>query len=312
MPRAELDVVTGAFGYTGRHITRRLLASGRRVRTLTGHPDRPNPFGPHVEARALAFDRPATLAEGLRGADTLYCTYWVRFARGPLTHAQAVRNLEALFAAARSAGVRRVVHVSITGASPESPLPYFRGKGQAEEALHASGLSAAVLRPALIFGAEDILLHNIAWILRHSPLFAIFGRGNYRLQPVHVDDLAALAVDLGRGAEAVTLDAVGPETYTYAGLVRAIARALGRRPRMIHVSPGVGWALAAALGLLVGDVVVTRDEIAGLMAGLLVSAGPPTAPTRLGAWLAEHAGDLGRHYVSEVERHYTRPRPLRR
>ena len=306
MQSDHLDAVTGAFSYTGKYIARRLLAAGRQVRTLTGHPQRPNPFEVAVEARPFHFDAPDRLTEDLRGVDTLYSTYWVRFARGGVTHDRAVEHLRTLFLAAKAAGVRRVIHVSITGAAVASPLPYFRGKGLAEEALRASGVSWGIVRPALIFGPEDVLLHNIAWILRRLPVFALFGDGAYPVQPVHVDDLAAIAVQLAGGNENAVVEAVGPETYTYADLVRRIAAAVGRRPRLLRVSPGLGLVLGRLLGYAVGDVVLTREEIAGLMAGLLVGDGPPSAPTRLSAWLEAHAATLGVRYASEVARHFDR------
>lgn len=302
-----LDAVTGAFGYTGRHIAERLLTSGRSVRTLTGHPDRPDALREQIEVRPLNFDAIDQLTQDLRGVDTLYCTYWVRFARGGLDHLRAVENLKRLFSAAERAGVRRVVHVSITGASSDSPLPYFRGKGLVEEALHQSRLPHGIVRPALIFGDEDILLHNIAWIVRRLPFFPIFGDGTYRVQPIHVDDLAGLAMQLGNEAETRTVDAVGPETYTFTALVERIAQAVGRHPKLVHISPDVGVALGRIGNIVTRDVLITRDEIRGLMADLLVSHAPPTAPTALGAWLDAHHTTLGVHYVSEVQRHFDRP-----
>src|SRR5439155_7954939 len=125
----------GAFGYTGKYIARRLLAMGRRVLTLTGHPDRPNPFGELVSVAPFRFEQPEALAETLRGASVLYNTYWVRFSRGGVTFEKAVENSRVLIRAAEAAGVRRIVHVSITHASEDSPLGYFRGKGQIEAAI---------------------------------------------------------------------------------------------------------------------------------------------------------------------------------
>jgi uncharacterized protein YbjT (DUF2867 family) len=171
-----LDVVTGAFSYSGAAIARALHASGRQVRTVTGHPNRA-PDHSSIEARPLDFDDQLGLVESLRGATTLYNTYWVRFARSQVDHDLAVANSRTLFQAARRAGVQRIVHVSITNPSIESPLPYFRGKALVERALAESDVSYAILRPAILFGGDGVLLNNIAWLLRHVPVFAVGGRG---------------------------------------------------------------------------------------------------------------------------------------
>ena len=299
-----MDVVTGAFGYTGRYITARLLACGKRVRTLTGHPARPNPFGGAVEVAPLDFGNPGQLTRSLRGADTLYNTYWIRFPHGAATYEKAVENSRVLFRAAREAGVRRLVHISITQASQDSPFAYFRGKGLVEEALRESGLSHAILRPTVVFGPEGILINNIAWLLRRFPVFAVPGRGDYRLQPVFVEDVAELAVAAGTSQENLILDAVGPETFTFDELVRLVARAVGSRARLVHLPPGLALWLSRLVGLFVGDVVLTREEVDGLMANLLVSDAPPTGRTRLSNWLARNADQVGGRYASELDRHY--------
>ena len=299
-----MDVVTGAFGYTGRYITARLLACGKRVRTLTGHPARPNPFGGAVEVAPLDFGNPGQLTRSLRGAETLYNTYWIRFPHGAATYEKAVENSRVLFRAAREAGVRRLVHISITQASQDSPFAYFRGKGLVEEALRESGLSHAILRPTVVFGPEGILINNIAWLLRRFPVFAVPGRGDYRFQPVFVEDVAELAVAAGDSRDNLILDAVGPETFTFDELVRLVARAVGSRARLVHLPPGLALWLSRLVGLFVGDVVLTREEVDGLMANLLVSDAPPTGRTRLSNWLARNADQVGGRYASELDRHY--------
>lgn len=299
-----LDVVTGAFGYTGRYIARRLLAYGRRVRTLTSHPRRSDPLWGQVETSPLDFDDPAALARSMEGAETLYHTYWIRFSRGRLTFERAVDNCLRLVEAARAAGLRRIVYISITGADLTSPLPYFRGKAQVEEAIRSSGLSWAILRPTVIFGAEDVLVNNMSWFLRRFPLFPVPGDGEYEVQPVYVDDVAALAISLGMADSDVAMDAVGPETYSFNGLLRALASAIGSGARLVHVAPWAALAAAKGAGLLLRDVVLTADEIRGLMASLLVSRDPPTCPTPFSRWVAENADRLGRRYASEVARHY--------
>lgn len=304
MSEAELHVVTGAFSYSGKYITRRLLARGHRVKTLTGHPNRPNPFGDQVSVAPFSFDQPQRLVESLRGAAVLYNTYWVRFGHGQVTYDQAVANTRTLFAAAKTAGVGRVVHVSITNPSPTSPLPYFRGKGELEADLAASGLPHAIVRPTVIFGSEDILINNIAWVLRRSPVFGLPGDGEYRLQPIFVEDFADLVVAAGEQQANLTSDPVGPETFTFRELVALIARTVGRRSRLIRMRPGLAWAIARTIGLFLGDVMLTRDEVAGLMANLLVSQQAPTGQTRLSEWLRANAATVGAEYHSELKRHF--------
>ncbi len=300
----ELNVVTGAFGFTGKYITRRLLDRGRDVLTLTGHPGRENPFGDRVSVAPFSFDSPEALTRAMQGASVLFNTYWVRFSYGRTTYQSAIDNTRTLIRAAREAGVRRVVHISITNASVDSPLPYFRGKGIVEEIVMNSGMSYTIIRPTVIFGAEGILINNIAWLLRRFPLFTIPGSGDYRLQPVYVEDVADIATRAAGGDANEIIDAAGPEVYSYIDLVRLIAAIVGSRALLVHLPPGLVLALSELIGYLVKDVVLTRDEIDGLMAGLLVSSGPPTGTTRLSEWLAQHAGSLGVRYASELARHY--------
>ncbi|MDI6769695.1 MAG: NAD(P)H-binding protein [Anaerolineales bacterium] len=306
MPIPEFHVVTGAFGYSGKYIATRLLAEDRHVRTLTNSVKRANPFGDKVEIHPFNFDQPDELVESLRGAEVLYNTYWVRFNYSFFKHESAVQNTLTLFDAAKKAGVKRVVHVSITNPSEDSPLEYFSGKARLERALIESDLSYAILRPTVIFGQEDILINNIAWALRHLPVFGVFGDGKYRLQPIYVDDLAALAVEQGKRGENVVIDAIGPETFTYRDLARAIREIIGVRRPIIFVPPALGYAVGWVIGKLVGDVLITWPEVKGLMADLLCTASPPVGTTRLTDWTREHKDALGVHYASELARRNNR------
>jgi len=300
----ELNVVTGAFGYTGKYITSRLLSMGKRVRTLTGHPDRHNPFGNQVRVSPFNFDNQIEQIKSLQGATTLYNTYWVRFSYGEVTVDKAIENTKTLIKAAEEAGVSRIIHISITNASEESSLPYFRGKGILEKAIINSKLSYAIIRPTVIFGPEDILINNIAWFLRRFPLLAIFGSGDYRVQPVFVEDVAEIAVSAAHQNENIIIDAVGPEIYTFDELVRFIANRIHSRAKIIHLRPALALFLSKLVGYMVSDVVLTRDEVKGLMLNLLVSENPPTGQTRLSDWLSKNADSLGAKYASELSRHY--------
>ena len=306
MSDPSIHTVTGAFGYSGKYIAQRLLAEQHTVLTLTNSVNRANNFAGQVSVRPLSFDRPDELTQSLRSTEVLYNTYWVRFNHKLFKHADAVANTLTLFEAAKRAGVKRIVHISITNPSENSPLEYFSGKARLEKALAASGISYAILRPTVLFGKEDILINNIAWVLRHLPVFGVFGDGQYRVQPIYVEDLADLAVKWGASQENVIVDAIGPETYTYRELAATISRLIGVKRPIISVHPLIGYWAGRLLGSLVGDVVITREEIEGLMAGLLYVDSPPAGSTKLSEWIRDHAATLGQRYTSELARRIDR------
>ena len=299
-----MDIVTGAFGYIGRYIAAQLIAAGRQVRTITTHVDKPNPFGAKVEAYPYNFDDPNTLIESLRGADTLYNTYWIRFEYGGQTFDQAVNNTEILFECAVKAGIKQIVHISVTKASVESHLPYYVGKGRQEEALKNLGIDYRIVRPTLVFGVEDILVNNIAWLIRKFPLFPIMGDGRYQLQPVFVGDLASITIDSINNQGLTTIDAIGPESYSYLEFVKTIAKALGKKPLLIKAPPKFGIFLGRAIGLFVRDVILTEEELMGLMSSLLTSIQEPNGDTRFSKWIEENRLVIGRSYSSELDRHF--------
>ncbi len=306
----EIHAVTGAFGYSGRYIARRLLDAKYRVITLTNSPNRQNPFGDRVKAYPLNFESLEELTASLRGVAVLYNTYWVRFNftdnRISFQHLVAVENTLKLFEAAKRAGVRRIVHTSITNPSEQSHLEYFNGKAKLEKALISSGLSYAILRPTVLFGKEDILINNIAWMLRKFPIFGVFGEGRYRLQPIFVDDFAALAVDQGERNENAVIDAIGPETFTFYELVAKIGEIIGKKRPVISIPDWLGYFTGWVVGGIVGDVMITREEIEGLKSDLLYVNSPPAGVTKLTEWAKQNAGTLGRRYANELARRKNR------
>lgn len=300
-----IDVVTGAFSYSGRFVAADLLERGRGVRTLTNHPKPDDPLAARIPAQALDFEDDAALVTALTGADTLYNTYWVRAPRVGVPHTMAVDNTKRLIDAARRAGVRRIVHTSIANPTA-SRLSYYRGKAELEEAVRSSGLSYAIVRPTLLFGEGDVLINNIAWLLRHLPVFGIPGGGRYRLQPMHVRDHAALMVQTGLASTDQIVDSAGPDIFTFEELVNVLRRAMGLHTVVLHMPPALAMLGATVAGRLTGDMMLTRDELDDLMRDILISREPPRGRTRLTDWLRTNAETVGRDYASEVARHYRR------
>ena len=295
--------VTGAFSYSGKYITKRLLEHGEEVITLTGHPNRPDPFGGKVKAYALDFDE-TSMTRSLQGVDVLVNTYWVRFDKGENTQPRAVENTRKLIDAAKAAGVKRVVHISITNPSANSHLPYFWGKAANEKAVMESGMSYAILRPTVLVGGEDILINNIAFLLRRFPFFVLPGDGSYKLQPVYVDDLAELAVEGVYSEENRVIDAVGPDIFTFKEMVELIGEKIGAKRPLMSVPPRLALLAAQFLSILVNDVILTPEEVDGLIAGLLVSKESPRGKTHLRDWLEKNKEKVGVKYASELKKHY--------
>lgn len=306
MQTGNIHVVTGAFGFSGKYLAKQLIDNGYQVRTITNSLNRNNPFNGTLRAFPFNFDNPAKLTESLRGATVLYNNYWVRFNHTDFTYSKAVDNSRILFEAAKKAGIKRIVHISITNSSEESRFEYFSGKAKVERMLIESGISYAILRPAVIFGVEDILINNIVWFLRRFPVFGVFGDGNYRLQPIYVDDLAKLAVEQGREMGNCIIDAIGPETFTYRGLVEEIGRAIGRQRPIISIPPMVGYHIGFIIGKLLRDVPITFDEIEGLMADLLYTKSVPVGQLKLTNWIREHSATIGKRYSNELARRSNR------
>jgi uncharacterized protein YbjT (DUF2867 family) len=215
-----------------------------------------------------------------------------------------VAQSRVLFRAAADAGVRRIVHISITHPSADSPYPYFRGKAAVEQALADLGLPHTVLRPAVLFGGSGVLINNIAWLLRRMPVFAVGGTGEYRLRPIHVDDLARLCVRAADSARTEVIDAVGPDRPTFLDLVRHIRDAVGSHSRVVRVPGSLIPPAARVLGLALRDTLLTAEEYQSMAEGLADTEGPATGEISLLQWITDHKGTLGRSYANELNRHF--------
>ena len=300
------DAVIGALGFTGRAIAARLLEQGRSVVTLTTRPPGGDALAERLVVRPLDFGRPADLADSLAGVDTLYNTYWIRFPRGDMTFDTAVARSEVLLAAARQATVRRVVHLSVVGARHDGLTPYVRAKAALEDRVRSARLEWAIVRPTLTLGSGDILINNLAWALRRLPVYGLPGSGRYPIQPVHVDDVARICIEVANGASGVVADAAGPEILAYGDLVRTVRSAVHSRSLVVPMPHVAVLAAARVLGAVVDDVVLTRDELRELSAGLLTSREPARGVISATEWIAAHGDELGRQWASELRRNYTR------
>lgn len=298
-----IAVVTGAFSYTGSAVAKSLLARGFAVRTLTNRRAPVNDPGGPIETYPLQFEDPGRLSEAMRGARVLVNTYWVRYPYVGVGFDQAVLNTGILLRSAREAGVERVVHVSVSNPSPDSPLAYYRGKAEAEALVRAAGLSYAIVRPTLVVGPHDILVNNIAWFLRRFPVFGMPGSGGYRVQPVTLDDAGELLAGAVMSRDDTTFDAAGPDVVTFEEFVRAIAAAIGRRPRIVHLPPALSLAVLRVAGWAVREVILSGEELRGLISERLISQEPPRGTHSVLAWLWENGCELGGAYASELDRH---------
>lgn len=299
-----MDVVTGSFGYIGKYITRELLNKGHEVKTITTHPNKPNPFGDKVKASNYHFDNPDRLTQELNGCEVLFNTYWVRFNYRQWSFDKALEHTKTLFNCAKKAGIKQIVQISVTNPTETDNLPYYQGKALQEKALKELGIEYSIVRPTLVFGKEDILVNNVAWTIRKFPFVPIFGSGEYKVQPVFVEDLAAIAVNSSESHESVTIDAIGPEIFTYKEFLHLIATELNRNISFIHTWPSLGIFLGNIISLFVKDVVLTKDELRGLMANKLMSNQVPNGKTLFSEWLRNNRDSVGTEYTSELKRHF--------
>ncbi len=278
-------LITGASGFIGGAIAGRLIDRAA-LRSLTFHPAK-NRFGDRLPSFAYDFDRPERMVEAFRDVDVFVNSYYIRFNHRDATFERAVQQTRALIDAARAAHVRKIVHVSVSNADERSDLPYYRNKGRIERLVRESGLEHTILRPAIVVGPGDILVNNIAFFLRHLPVFTVFGRGRYRTQPMMLEAFAEVAVAAIDGAHPnETLPLAGPSDWT---------------------TPALG-ALAGlkVAGLVLRDVVLTGDEVKGLTREYLYTQQPLRYGGDFRDWLVQDAvaSTLGRRYESELARHF--------
>ena len=218
-------------------------------------------------------------------------------------------NTRRLFEAAKAAGVKRIVQFSVANPTKAPNWTYFEGKVKVEALLKTSGLSYAILRPTVLFGGHrNVLINNIAWMLRRFPVFGVFGFGNYPIQPVHVEDVAEVAIAQGRELENTIVDVTGPETFRYKDYIRHMVKAMGLKRLILPMPPMAAWLFGLVMGVFLQDDVITRAEIKGLRQGLMASDAPSIGTRKFSEWIAEHGASFGIRYQNDLkERRYKEP-----
>ena len=250
----QVVAVAGGTGFVGGAIARELASRGHRVVVLTHRGPRPSGAGPTgtgpsgagsapaFEYRRADVTKPESLAAALAGVDALVISLAFRNSpieaprRGQTFEKVDAAGTEALAAAAKAAGVKRLVYISGAGAAPDAPRHWFRAKWRAEEAIRGSGITYTILRPSWVYGPGDKSLNRFLGMSRWLPFVPQIGNGRQLMAPVFVADVGALAADALEtpAAENATLEVGGPQTLTMDEIIRTALRTMGRRRPILH------------------------------------------------------------------------------
>jgi len=315
MTKTVTAAITGANSYTGRYISKILLAStdtNFKIRNLTNSPNRKHDLGEKAfETMPLAYHDTSQMAKILEGTDVLFNTYWVRYNdyKG-ITREQSIQNSKNIVDAAKMAGVKKIVYSSHTQTSLDSPLQYIRGKAEVEQYIRESGLEYGFVKPCCIFGDtpdESIVINNISYFMRTFPVFPVSGdASSYHLQPVHVRDLAELMVDCATDPAKTSheVDAVGHK-FTVNELLTTIKDTLGLRRLIVnHVPIDVCYYGTKPIDLIFNDKFIERDDLLLMSSGITCSLEPPTGKRKLTDFLEKYKDTIGRRYISSNARYY--------
>ena len=253
--------VFGGTGFVGRRIVHRLRESGTRVRIVSRHSGRAADDG--VEQIVANAHDERSVAAAVAGADGVVNAISLYIEHGSDTfHSVHVEAAGKIARAARQAGIRRFVHVSGIGANAASLSPYIRSRGEGEATVQTAFSSAVIVRPAVMFAPDDAFVTTIVRLLRSLPAYPIFGDGRTRLQPVHVDDVAAAIAQILRQEKKPypVYELAGPRVYSYEELLRTIARIAGLRPVLMRM-PFALWDALAGLAEMLPGPPLTRSQV---------------------------------------------------
>jgi len=270
----RIVVVFGGTGFLGRRVVRHLLDHGFAVRVATRHV--PEQASGLQFVRADVDDRSAieTAIAGAYAVVNAVSLYVERGGRNfQSVHVEAAARVASC---ARQAGIVRLVHLSGIGADPASRSPYIHSRGEGEASVRAEFATAAIIRPAVMFGPDDKFLTSLAGLLRRLPIYPLFGDGSTRLQPAHVEDVAeAIARILDPSHDSQPLyEFGGPQVLSYRALLQLIAERNGWRRRFLAL-PFPLWHGLAALAELLPGAPLTRNQVELMQCDTVASAALP-------------------------------------
>ena len=308
----NVAAVTGAWGFSGRHVAERLLTKSWTLRSISSRSPSPEDDPHDGLVRRIGYTHDIDrLAADLSGCRVLVSNFWSRHDRPPighrgpwLSHLQAVEQSAVLIEAAVRAGVERLVWTSITNPGRDTDLSYFAGKAVVEQLVRRSGLRFAILRPACFFGRGGILIDNVAWAARRLPFVPIPDGPPYRIRPIHVEDYADLVAEAAASSDDYTIDAVGPDRPEFGELIHEVADATGGRAKALRLPMKACRLSYAAAGRILGETVLSNDELTGLSRNRLDSKAEPTGSTSLLAWVRTTRRELGRRFRREPGRRW--------
>lgn len=270
MAKGGLTTITvfGGTGFLGRRVVKHVLDRGFPVRIATRHPDRVRELfrseaTPPEAVEADIMDASA-LAAAVSGSGSVVNAVSLYVEKGEETFERVhVRAAADLASAAQTEGVRQFIQISGIGSDARSESPYIRARGRGEEAVRNAFPRTTIVRPAVMTGPDDAFLTMLVKLVRTLPVYPMFGRGETRLQPAYVGDVAE---GIGKLIEKGELDSQrvfefgGPEVYTYEELLRELAHLLDTKVRLLPV-PYAAWYVLAAVGERLPLIPITRNQV---------------------------------------------------
>ena len=303
-------LVLGGSGFVGRHVCEQLVRAGHQVTV----PTRRASHAAHVQTlprltvlETRTLDE-AALVRLMAGHDAVVNLIAVLHGDAQRFEQVHVQLPERIARAMKTAGVRRLIHISALGADAQGPSMYQRSKARGEAVLQAADLQLTVLRPSVIFGAEDRFLNLFADLQQTLPCMPLAGSGT-KFQPVWVVDVAAAIVRClqERSSIGQIYELCGPEILTLGQLVKRSAQWAGvnggqGRP-VIPLPRWVGWLQALGMEMLPGEPLMSRDNLAsmkvdnvasGQLPGLQALGIAPAAPSGVAPTYIGHRGPRSR------------------